>query len=126
MKRNVKKILTLVILSLMALNSAFATEWARYNTFEDDKYGTYDVYIDVDAAKPFDLKYEREYFLLLKDEYEKVDVLLLALEDWMLCAPGVEKNCYATLVMYKDFRQEYHVHSDGTVIVYTYTGFKGE
>lgn len=121
-----KKMVILLLLSLL-VGSAFAADWVKYGTYENDADGVYDVYFDFEATEPFDLEKESiKYFLGLQKGYEKVEVHLYNMEDWMWCVEGVEHNCYATLIMKKDFREEYHVNNDGTVTVYTFSGFKNK
>ena len=59
-----KKIIMGLVLSLMMTFGMFAADWVKYGTLE----GAVDVYFDVDATKPFDIKNESiEYFLFLQE-----------------------------------------------------------
>lgn len=119
-----KKILMGLVLGLLVFGKVFAIDWIKYGTFESEEAGTYDVYFDYDATEPFELENESiEYFLHLQRGYEKVEVHWYENEDSWWCNKGVKHNCYATLEMYKDYRVEYHVNSDGTVTEYVFSGF---
>ena len=67
-----KKILMTLVLSLMMTVGMFAADWVKYGTLEGEEK-TVDVYFDVDAKKPVDIKNESiEYFLFLQDFYGKL------------------------------------------------------
>lgn len=123
-----KKILTMLFLSLL-VSSVFATNWVKVYTNEDEAE-TYDVYLDFDARDPFYIKCESiEYFLLLQDLYEEVEVLLVKDEDENedlkpLLDFAFENNYYAMRMEYEDYCADIHISIDGTVIMYIYSGSK--
>ena len=121
-----KKIIMGLVLSLMMTVGMFAADWVKYGTLEGEEK-TVDVYFDVDATKPFDIKNESiEYFLFLQDEYDEVEVWLGESEDWWLYNEAVECNCYAIRLEYKDFYFKIYIHDDDTVTVYSYRDIEEE
>lgn len=123
-----KRILITLVLSLM-VGSVFATDWVKVYTNKDEAE-TYDVYLDFDARDPFYIKCESiEYFLLLQDLYEEVEVLLVKDEDENedlnpLLDFAFENNYYAMRMEYEDYCVDIHINIDGTFIMYIYSGFK--
>lgn len=121
-----KKIITMLFLSLL-VSSVFATNWVKVFTNEDEAE-TYDVYLDFDARDPFYIKCESiEYFLLLQDLYEEVEVCLVEDEDEdlkPLLDFAFENNYYAMRMEYEDYCADIHISIDGTVIMYIYSGSK--
>ena len=125
-----KKIITMLVLSLL-VSSVFATDWVKIFDCETETMGTIDVFLDFDAREPFYIKTESiEYFLLLQDIYEKVEVYLCEDEDedWndyrVLWDFAVENNCYAIRMEGEDCNIDFHINIDGTVTIYGYGGFK--
>lgn len=116
-----KKILAMLVLSLLVFGKVFAFDWVEYGTYENEEAGIYIVYFDYDATEPFDVKNESiEYYLSLKKEYENVEVKSYDKSENMWCSKGAEHNCYATLEVYKDYIMEDHVNSDGSVTEYIF------
>ena len=78
-----KKIITMLFLSLLVFSSVFATNWIKYGTYEAEEMGTVDIYFDYDATEPFALELSElrksknmEYskvLELLDDEKEEVE-----------------------------------------------------
>ena len=78
-----KKIITMLFLSLLVFSSVFATNWIKYGTYETEEMGTVDIYFDYDATEPFALELSElrksknmEYskvLELLDDEKEEVE-----------------------------------------------------
>lgn len=118
-----KKLLSVILLLVLLVGSAFATDWVRHGSFKNDKAGAYVVLFDYDATEPFELEKENiEYFLCLQQNYEKVEVHLFSSElaqkeNWW-CLTGAKHNCYATLEIYEDYVMEDHVNKDGTITQY--------
>lgn len=122
-----KRILSVITLFLVLVGSVFATNWVKVFTNEDE---TYNLYLDFDVREPFYIKCESiEYFLLLQDLYEEVEVLLVKDEDEnedlkSLLDFAFENNYYAMRMEYEDYCADIHISIDGTVIMYIYSGFK--
>ena len=73
-----KKIITMLFLSLLVFSSVFAIDWVRYGIFENEEVGTCVVYFDYDATEPFELENER-YFSLYgvhKEDLNNYDFVL--------------------------------------------------
>ena len=116
-----KKIITMLFLSLMMTFGMFATDWVKYETLENEEVRICDVYFDFDATEPFDINNESiRYFLFLQNIYEDVEVSLENIEDWLICSKAVEHNCYAVLMEYGDYCVNIYIHDDNTVTVYSY------
>lgn len=122
-----KKILSVVTLFLVLVSSVFATNWVKVLTSEDEAYN---LYLDFDAREPFYIKCESiEYFLLLQDLYEEVEVCLVEVEnedeDWQCMLDfAFENNYYAMRMEYEDYCVDIHINIDGTFTMYIFSGFK--
>lgn len=122
-----KKILSVITLLVLLVSSVFAFDLVKYATYETEIMGTIDVYFDYDATEPFDIKNESiEYFLILQEFNEEVEVCLEKSEDWWpwLCSKAVEHNCYNIFMECGDFCADTHINNDNTVTVYTYRMIK--
>ena len=126
-----KKIITMLFLSLL-VSSVFAFDWVKVVTAENEEMETYNLYLDLDAREPFYIKTESiEYFLLLQDLYEEVEVLFVKKEEmeedegfqYMLDF-AFENDCYAMRMEYEDYCSDIHINIDGSVTMYTYGGLK--
>lgn len=122
-----KKILSVITLFLVLVSSVFATNWVKVLTSEDEAYN---LYLDFDAREPFYIKCESiEYFLLLQDLYEEVEVCLVEVEnedeDWQCMLDfAFENNYYAMRMEYEDYCVDIHINIDGTFTMYIFSGFK--
>lgn len=124
-----KRILSVITLLVLLVSSAFATNWVKIFTSEDEAYN---LYLDFDAREPFYIKCESiEYFLNLQDLYEEVEVCLVEdkdkdeNEDWQCMLDfAFENNYYAMRMDYEDYCADIHINIDGTAIMYIYSGFK--
>ena len=121
-----KKIITMLFLSLL-VSSVFAFDLKKITTVESEENGTIDVYFDIDQREPFYIKTESiEYFLILKEFNEDVEVLYIKNEemdeDWKVVRDvAVESNCYCVFVECEDgYSIELHINIDGTVTAYCY------
>lgn len=121
-----KKIMGLVLSLMMAAN-IFATDLKKITTVESEEMGTIDVYFDYDEREPFYIKTESiEYFLILKDIYEEVEVLFVKEEemdeDWKFVRDlAVENNCYYIFMECENWYDVVlKINIDGTVTAYCY------
>ena len=121
-----KKIIMTLVLSLLVFGKVFATNWVKVFTSEDEAYN---LYLDLDAREPFYIKCESiEYFLLLQDLYEEVEVCFIKDEEmdedeeWQCMLDfAFENNCYAMRIEYEDgYKGEAHIKIDNSVTVYCY------
>ena len=122
-----KKIITMLFLSLLVFGKVFAVDLVKYATYETERLGTIDVYFDYDATEPFDIKNESiKHFLFLQDIYGDVEVCLENMEDWWpwLCSEAIENNCYNIFMECKYGCADTYINKDGTVTVYTYLSLK--
>ena len=121
-----KKLFVTITLLLALVGSAFATNWKKYKTFEDD-IGHITVYIDTDAREPYNASEESiEHLLYLQSKYD--DVLFFWLvtpenHDYARLSMEISKKhkAYRTLIFTEKYGLEYRVCYDGTVIKYMYT-----
>ena len=121
-----KKLFVTITLLLVLIGSAFATNWKKYKTFEDD-IGHITVYIDTDAREPYNSEEEIiEHLLYLQSKYD--DVLFFWLDtpeyyDYARLSMEISKKhkTYRTLIFTEKYGLEYRVYYDGTVIKYMYT-----
>lgn len=124
-----KRILSVITLLVMLVSSVFATNWVKVFTNEDEAY---DLYLDLDAREPFYIKTESiEYFLLLQDLYEEVEVIFVKKEEMeedegfqYILDFAFENDCYAMRMEYEDYCSDIHINIDGSVTMYTYGGLK--
>lgn len=121
-----KKLLSVITLLLVLAGSAFAENFIKYGTFEDD-IGHITVYIDTDAIEPYNAEEESiEHLLYLqsKDDYVVFDWLVTP-EDYDYARLSIEiskkHKTYRTLIFTEYHELEYCVCYDGTVIKYMYT-----
>ena len=121
-----KKVITMLFLSLL-VSSVFAFDLKKITTCESEEMGTIDVYFDIDQTEPFYIKTESiEYFLILKEFNEEVEVLFIKdeemNEDWKFVRDAaIESNCYCVFIECEDwYNIEFHINIDGTVTVYCY------
>ena len=118
-------IITITLLAAL-VGSAFATNWKKYGTFEDD-IGHITVYIDTNAREPYNEAEESiEYLLYLQSKYDDVLFFWLVIPeyyDYARLSMEISKKhkTYRTLIFTEKYGLEYHVCSDGTVIKYMYT-----
>ena len=122
-----KKIIMGLILSLMMAVSMFAIDLKKITTCETEEMGTVDVYFDYDEKEPFYIKTESiEYFLILKEFNEEVEVLLVKEEemdeDWKFVRDlAVKNNCYSIFMECENwYNVELHINIDGSVTAYCY------
>lgn len=121
-----KKLFVTITLLVLLVGSAFATNWKKYKTFEDD-IGHITVYIDTDAREPYNSVEENvEHLLYLQSKYD--DVLFFWLDtpeyyDYARLSMEISKKhkTYRTLIFTEKYGLEYRVCYDGTVIKYMYT-----
>lgn len=122
-----KKFIITITLLVALVGSAFATNWKKYKTFEDD-IGHITVYIDTDAREPYKPGDEGciLHFLYLLSKYD--DALFFYLdtpEDYDYARLSIEiskkHKTYRTLILTEKYELEYRVCCDGTVIKYMYT-----
>ena len=121
-----KKIITMLFLSLL-VSSVFAFDLKKITTVESEENGTIDIYFDIDQREPFYIKTESiEYFLILKEFNEEVEVLFIKNEEMdedlkFVRDVAVENNCYCVFMECEDwYNIELHINIDGTVTVYCY------
>ena len=121
-----KKIISVITLLVLLIGSAFATNWVKVFTNED-KDEAYNLYLDFDAREPFYIKCESiEYFLLLQDLYEEVEVLLIKDEEIdedfrFLLDFAIENNCYCIFMEFENwYNIELHINIDNSVTAYVY------
>ena len=121
-----KKIIMGLVLSLLVFGKVFAVDWVKVLTSENEEMETYNLYLDFDVREPFYIKCESiEYFLLLQDLYEEVEVCLVEDEDWQCMLDfAFENNYYSMRMEYEDYCADIHINIDRTVTMYTYRGFK--
>ena len=120
-----KKLLSVITLLLALVGSAFAENFIKYETFEDD-IGHITVYIDTDAIEPYNAEEESiEHLLYLQSKHD--DVLLFWVvtpEDYDYARLSMEiskkHKTYRTLILTENYELEYCVCYDGTVIEYMY------
>lgn len=122
-----KKIITMLFLSLMMTVGMFAFDLKKITTCETEEMGTIDVYFDVDAREPFYIKTESiEYFLILKEFNEEVEVLFIKDEEmdenWRFLRDlAIENNCYYIFMECENwYNVELHINIDNSVTVYGY------
>ena len=124
-----KKILSVITLLVLLVSSVFAVDWVKYITLGNEETGTMDVFFDMDATKPLEIKNESiRYFLFLQNIYEKAEVELLKNNEvdedmdwlWLLWNKAVEHNCYSIFIEYGDARLNMYIHNDDTATVYYY------
>ena len=127
-----KKIFTMLILGLLVFGKVFAADLVKIFDYESEME-TYNVYLDFDAREPFYIKCESiEYFLLLQDIYDEVEVCLCEGEDedwkdWkVLWDFAAENNCYAICIENENCNIDFHINIDGTVTAYAYRGLKNQ
>lgn len=122
-----KKLFVTITLLAALVGSAFATNWKKYKTFEDD-IGHITVYIDTDAREPYKPGDEGciLHFLYLLSKYD--DALFFLLDtpedyDYARLSMEISKKhkTYRTLILTENYELEYRVCCDGTVIKYMYT-----
>ena len=121
-----KKIITMLFLSLL-ISSVFAVDLKKIATYETEETGTIDVYFDYDETEPFYIKTESiEYFLILKEFNEEVEVLFIKEEemdeDWKFVLDlAVENNCYCIFMECENwYNIDLHINIDGSVTAYCY------
>ena len=121
-----KKIITMLILSLL-VSSVFAFDLKKITTVETEENGTIDVYFDIDQREPFYIKTESiEYFLILKEFNEEVEVLFIKNKEMnedlkVVRDVAVENNCYCVFMECEDgYNIELHINIDDSVTVYCY------
>ena len=122
-----KKLFVTITLLLVLVGSAFAENFKKYKTFEDD-IGHITVYIDTDAREPYELGDEGCILHLLNLESKYDDVLFFWLDtpeyyDYARLSIEISKKhkTYRTLILTGKYGLEYRVCCDGTVIKYMYT-----
>ena len=124
-----KKIIMGLVLSLLVFGKVFAYDWVKYTTLGNEETGTMDVFFDMDATEPSDIKNESiRYFLFLQNIFEGVTVELLKNNEvdedmdwlWLLWNKAVEHNCYSIFIEYGDARLNMCIHNDDTATVYYY------
>ena len=121
-----KRILITLVLSLL-VSSVFAVDLKKIATIETESMGTIDVYFDYDEKEPFYIKTESiEYFLILKEFNEEVEVLLVKEEemneDWKCIRDlAIENNCYSIFIECENwYNIELHINIDNSVTAYCY------
>ena len=121
-----KKIIMGLVLSLL-VSSVFAFDLKKITTVESEENGTIDVYFDIDQGEPFYIKTESiEYFLLLEEFNEEVEVFFIKNEEMdeglkVVRDIAVENSCYCVFMESEDwYNIELHINIDGTVTVYCY------
>ena len=120
-----KKLLSVITLLLALVGSAFAENFIKYETFEDD-IGFNTVYIDTDAIEPYNAEEESiEHLLYLQSKHDYVVFdWLVTPEDYDYARLSMEiskkHKVYRTLIFTENYGLEYCVCYDGTVIKYTY------
>ena len=119
-----KRILMTLVLSLL-VSSVFATDLKKITTVENEEMGAVDVYFDYDEKEPFYIKTESiEYFLILKEFNEEVEVLFIKEEemdeDWKFVRDlAVENNCYSIFMECENwYNIDLHINIDGSVTAY--------
>lgn len=121
-----KKLLSVITLLLALVGSAFAENFIKYETFEDD-IGHITVYIDTDAIEPYNAEEESiEHLLYLQSKYGDVFFdWIVTPEDYDYARLSMEiskkHKTYRTLIFTEYHELEYFVCYDGTVIKYMYT-----
>ena len=121
-----KKIIMGLILSLL-VSSVFAFDLKKITTCESEEMGTIDVYFDVDETEPYYIKTESiEYFLILKEFNEEVEVLFIKDEemdeDWRFLRDlAIKNNCYCIFMECENwYNVELHINIDNSVTAYCY------
>ena len=114
------------VLSLL-VSSVFAVDLKKITTVETEEMGTVDVYFDVDQREPFYIKTESiEYFLILKEFNEEVEVCLVKDEEmdegWRFVRDlAIENNCYNIFMECENwYNIELHINIDNSVTAYCY------
>ena len=122
-----KKIIMGLVLSLLVFGKVFAFDLKKITTCETEEMGTIDVYFDIDQREPFYIKTESiEYFLILKEFNEEVEVLLVKDEEmdegWrFLLDLAIENNCYCIFMECENwYNIELHINIDNSVTAYVY------
>lgn len=115
-----KKLIITFALLITLVGSIFATDWKSAGVYENKSVGTYEVFYDADASKPFEDE-NLSYLKYLKNNYKKVTVTVYE-------ANGSESNwftynvynngSFSTLEIYKDYVIEDHINVDGLVTEY--------
>src|SRR5574344_649267 len=117
-----KKLLSVITLLVLLVGSAFAENFIKYETFEDEI-----AYIDLDAREPYNAEEESiEKLLYLQSKFDNVVFdFLVTPEDYnetLLCIKiSKEHKIYHTAIFTENCGFEYCVCYDGTVIRYMYT-----
>ena len=116
-----KKILSIVTLLVLLISSAFATNWKKYGTYKD-KFGVYELYFDYDATEPFELEKEDIRYIMKLQFWYNATIIWEKYYDDEPYVIGTKRNCYSTLVLYKNdpWANEYHVNKDGTITCFSY------
>lgn len=115
-----KKIILVVTLLIAMVGSVFATDWKTVGTYDSKETGTYVVYFDDDATKPFENE-DFKYLKYLKDNYKKVEVTVYnanGLENNWFTYNVYNNKSFSTLEVYKDYVIEDHINKDGSVTEY--------
>ena len=117
-----KKLLSVITLLVLLVGSAFAENFIKYETFEDEI-----AYIDLDAREPYNAEEESiEHLLCLQSKFDNV------VFDWLVIPEDYDETrlsmeisnkhkIYHTLRVTENCAFEYFVCYDGTVIRYMYT-----
>lgn len=119
-----KKLFTIITLLFALVGSVFAQDFIKYGSFKSEKAGTYDVYFDIDAREPYDIKEEKLlHFLYLQnqDVYSRVSVCWMDPpdeENWWSVVISKKHNVYRTLEIYEEYDIEEFVCNDGSIIQY--------
>ena len=121
------KKIAVFILCLMMTVGMFATDLKKITTVENEEIGTIDVYFDYDEREPFYIKTESiEYFLILKDIYEEVEVIFIKEEEMdedckFVRDLAVENNCYYIFMECENWYDVVlKINIDGSVTAYCY------
>ena len=118
-----KKLFITITLLFALVCSAFSWDFIKYGSFENEKAGTYDVYMDIEAREPYELEKEDIKFLLYlqnQECYSYVKVFYYNPNgEGFWCKTISEKHkIYCTMETYEDYDCVYHVCDDGWVVEY--------
>lgn len=118
-----KKLFITITLLFALVGSAFAWDYIKYGSFENEKAGAYIVYMDIEAREPYSIEKEDIIFLLYlqkQKEYSYVSVSYYNPNGEGLWCKVIseEHKIYGTMEIYENYDIVYHVCDDGCIVEY--------
>lgn len=118
-----KKLFITITLLFALVGSAFSWDFIKYGSFENEKAGAYDVYMDIEAREPYNIEKEDIRFLLYLQNQECYSFVKVFYynpngEGFWCKAISEEHKIYCTMERYEGYDCVYHVCDDGRVVEY--------